>query len=44
MYNIGELTGSLDCKVGQLPFFYSGLPYGVNYISSSLWDPVKEIF
>lgn len=31
----------LNCKCGELPFKYLGLPIGANLKSMAMWEPVK---
>lgn len=42
LLNLGELPGTLGCKMTSLPTSYLGLPLGAKYISKSIWDPVID--
>jgi len=37
---LSEVASVLNCKVGQVPFLYLGMPIGGNPRRLSFWDPV----
>ena len=42
--NLEQLAKVLRCKVGAIPTTYLGLPLGVSYKSSKVWEGVEERF
>ena len=42
--NIDDLAMELDCRVGNLPSTYLGLPLGAPFKSVTVWDGVEEWF
>ena len=42
--NLEQLAKVLRCKAGAIPTTYLGLPLGVSYKSSKVWEGVEERF
>ena len=40
--NLDALAHILCCKAGYLPMSYLGIPLGVHYKDSSIWNPIIE--
>ena len=40
--NIQFLANILQCKVGNLPMTYLGMPLGTLYKTPSIWNPILE--
>lgn len=42
--NVEILASVLGCRIGKLATSYFGLPLGVSFKSSRIWDAVEERF
>ena len=42
--NVDDLACELGCKMGSLPFTYSGMPLGASFNSMAAWDGIEERF
>ena len=40
--NVTQLADILCCRIGVLPLMYLGLPLGVSFKASSVWNPILE--
>lgn len=40
--NMVDLAGILGCKVGNLPMAYLGMPFGVSFKATSMWNQILE--
>ena len=42
VHNIQSLANILQCRVGNFPMTYLGMPLGTLYKSPSIWNPILE--
>ena len=42
--SLENIVSVMGCRIGKLPSSYLGLPLGVPFKSSRVWDVVKERF
>ena len=40
--NLDELANILQCRVGNLPMNYFGMPLGTSFKTASIWNPILE--